>query len=191
MKTNLRGVGVALVTPFDENRRIDFDALGNLIEYVIAGGCDYLVALGTTAENPTLSAAERVETVRFIRQKNNARLPLVVGVGGNSTSEVVAQLERFDYDGVDAILSVTPYYNKPSQQGIYEHFRAVAAASGRPVILYNVPGRTGVNMTAETTLRIVHDCKNIVGIKEAGGQFVTNGLYSARPSRGIPGDFRG
>lgn len=167
MRDVLQGTGVALVTPFDQNKKIDFPALERLVEYVIAGGVDYLVALGTTAETPTLSCEEKKEVADFIRKQNNGRLPLVYGIGGNCTDNVVAQIKDYDLDGVDAILSVTPYYNKPSQEGIYQHYKAVAEASPKPVILYNVPGRTGVNMTAETTLRLARDFKNIAAVKEA------------------------
>ena len=169
MKNNLLGTGVALVTPFDENKAIDYPALGRVIEHVIAGGADYLVALGTTAETPTLTGEEKKEVSAFIRQQNAGRLPLVLGIGGNSTEEVVRQLEAYDLEEAIAVLSVTPYYNKPSQEGLYQHYKAVAEASPKPVILYNVPGRTGVNMTAATTLRLAHDCGNIQAIKEASG----------------------
>ena len=169
MKNNLLGTGVALVTPFDQNKAIDYPALARVIEHVIAGGADYLVALGTTAETPTLTAEEKKEVSAFIREQNAGRLPLVLGIGGNSTEEVVNQVEYCDLEDVIAILSVTPYYNKPSQEGLYQHYKTVADASPKPVILYNVPGRTGVNMTAETTLRLAHDCPNIKAIKEASG----------------------
>lgn len=169
MKNNLQGTGIALVTPFDENKAIDFPALGRLIEYVIAGGADYLVALGTTGETPTLSCAEKEELTAFIRSRNNGRLPLVLGIGGNNTSEIVRKIEKTDLDGITAILSVTPYYNKPSQEGLHQHYKAIAEASPRPVILYNVPGRTGVDLKAETTLRLAHDFDNIAAIKEASG----------------------
>ena len=158
-----------MVTPFGKNKAIDYPALGRLVEYVIAGGVDYLVVLGTTAENTTLSCSEKEELTSFIREQNAGRLPLVLGVGGNNTEEVVRQLGQSDLEGIVAVLSVTPYYNKPSQEGIYQHYKAVAEASPKPVILYNVPGRTGVNMTAETTLRLAHDMENIVAIKEASG----------------------
>lgn len=169
MKNNIKGVGVALVTPFSADGTVDYAALGTLVESVIAGGVDYLVALGTTAETPTLSVDEKREIARFVVRQNNGRLPLVVGIGGNNTAEVTAQIEAFDFTGYDYLLSVTPYYNKPSQQGLYAHYSAVAAASPRPVILYNVPGRTGVNMTAETTLKLAHGHNNIVAVKEASG----------------------
>jgi 4-hydroxy-tetrahydrodipicolinate synthase len=167
MKSNLQGTGVALVTPFDRNKEIDYPALGRLVEHVIAGGADYLVTLGTTAETPTLSSDEKKAIAAFIQKQNAGRLPVVLGVGGNHTEGVIRSLKEYDTEGVEAILSVTPYYNRPSQEGLYQHYRAVAEASPKPVILYNVPGRTGVNLTAETTLRLAHDCPNIAGVKEA------------------------
>lgn len=169
MKNKLQGTGVALVTPFNKDRAIDFPALEKLIEHVIVGGADYLVALGTTAETPTLSCAEKEELTAFIRRQNAGRLPLVLGIGGNNTEAVVRQLEKTDPDGIAAILSVTPYYNRPAQEGLYQHYKAVAEASPVPVILYNVPPRTGVNLSAETTLRLAHEVKNIAAVKEASG----------------------
>jgi 4-hydroxy-tetrahydrodipicolinate synthase len=170
MEHKFKGLGVALVTPFDSEGRIDFDALGRLIESVIEGGVDYIVALGTTAETPTLSHSERAEVAAFIRDTNASRLPLVIGVGGNDTAKLCEQLRAFDPTGFDAVLSVTPYYNKPSQEGLYRHYRAVAEASPLPVILYNVPSRTGVNMSAETTLRIAREVPGVVAVKEACGE---------------------
>ena len=167
MKHNLQGTGVALVTPFDRNKAVDFPALEKLIEHVIAGGADYLVALGTTAETPTLSCSEKEELTAFIRRQNAGRLPIVLGVGGNNTAEIVRKIEQTDLDGIAAILSVTPYYNRPAQEGLYQHYKAVAEASPKPVILYNVPGRTGVNLSAETTLRLAHDVHNVIAVKEA------------------------
>ncbi len=157
------------MTPFDRNGAVDFDALDRLVDHVIKGGVDYLVVLGTTAETPTLTHAEKDAIVARIIARNAGRLPIVVGVGGNCTASVVEQLETSDFTGVDALLSVTPYYNKPSQEGLYQHYKAVAKASPVPVILYNVPGRTGVNMSTETTLRLAREVKNILGIKEANG----------------------
>lgn len=171
-RINLKGLGVALITPFNEDETIDFTALGKLIEHLIQNNIDYLVVLGTTAETPTLSTEEKKEVVSFVKQRVNGRVPIVLGVGGNCTNSVVAQLKNDDYEGIDAILSVVPYYNKPSQEGIYQHYRAVAQATDLPIILYNVPGRTGVNMTAETTLRIAREFKNVVAIKEASGNIV-------------------
>ena len=166
----LAGVGAAMITPFTREGRVDYEALARMIDYVIEGGVDYIVALGTTAETPTLYMPERAVIAMFITNQIAGRVPLVMGCGGNSTSEVLDQLREFDLRGADAILSVTPYYNKPSQEGLYQHFRTISEHSPLPVILYNIPGRSGVNMTAETTLRIARDFPNIIGIKEASGK---------------------
>ena len=162
-------MGVALITPFNEDGTIDFPALARLIEYQIQNGIDYLVALGTTAETPTLTEDEKARVRAFIIEKVNGRVPIVLGLCGNNTNAIVENLKTQNFDGIDAILSVVPYYNKPSQEGIYQHYKAIASATKLPVILYNVPGRTGVNMTAETTLRLARDFDNIVAIKEASG----------------------
>ena len=167
--TNLKGLGVALITPFTKEGSIDFDALAKLVDFQLSNGTNYLVVLGTTAETPTLSATERQQIVHFVAQQVQGRVPVVAGIGGNCTAEVMDTLNTFDLSGVSAILSVAPYYNKPSQEGLYRHFRAISAVSPLPIILYNVPGRTGVNITAETTLRIAHDCSNVIAIKEASG----------------------
>ena len=164
-------MGVALITPFKADDSIDFDALAKLVEHLIKNGTDYLVVCGTTAETATMTKQERDEVTRFVIRVNAGRLPIVLGVGGNNTQAVIDQLQNDDLSGVDAVLSVTPYYNKPSQEGLYQHFKAIATASRLPIILYNVPGRTGVNMTADTTLRLANDFKNIVAIKEASGIF--------------------
>ncbi len=169
MINRLKGLGVALVTPFTEDGRVDYTGLAKIIDYVIDGGVDYIVALGTTAETPTLYMPERAVIAMFITNHIAGRVPLVMGVGGNSTSEVLDQLREFDLRGADAILSVTPYYNKPSQEGLYQHFKVVAENSPLPIILYNIAGRTGVNMTVETTLRIARDFDNVIGVKEASG----------------------
>ena len=166
---NLSGMGVALITPFKEDESIDFDALARLIEYQIQNGTDYLVVLGTTAETPTLTDAEKMAIQDFVLERAKGRIPLVLGVSGNNTRAVVDRLKRDPLDGFDAVLSVVAYYNKASQEGIYQHYKAIAAATVKPVILYNVPGRTGVNMTAETTLRLARECNNIIAIKEASG----------------------
>lgn len=171
-KINLKGMGVALVTPFKADKSIDFEAFANLLEYQVQGGVDYLVVLGTTSENPTLEPEERAQVRQFVAERVAGRIPLVLGIGGNNTAAVVRELQTTDLSAYKAILSVVPYYNKPSQEGIYQHYAAVAQASPLPVILYNVPGRTGVNMTAETTLRLAADFENIVGIKEASGNMV-------------------
>ncbi|OPZ28007.1 MAG: 4-hydroxy-tetrahydrodipicolinate synthase [Bacteroidetes bacterium ADurb.BinA174] len=168
-KVNFRGLGVALVTPFKSDDSIDYNALEKLIDYHLSNGTDYIVALGTTAETPTLSAEEQNKIVSFMVEKLNGRIPLVVGVGGNCTSVLVDKLKKMDCKGISAILSVTPYYNKPTQEGLYQHYCALSAASQLPIILYNVPGRTGVNMSVETTLRIARSCKNVIAIKEASG----------------------
>lgn len=171
-RINLKGMGVALVTPFKSDKSIDFDALARLLEYQVQSGVDYMVVLGTTSENPTLEPDEREQIKRFVVERVAGRVPLVLGCGGNNTAAVVRELSDADLSAYSAILSVVPYYNKPSQEGIYRHYAAVAQASPLPVILYNVPGRTGVNMTAETTLRLAVDFPNIVGIKEASGNMV-------------------
>ncbi|MBR4994600.1 MAG: 4-hydroxy-tetrahydrodipicolinate synthase [Alistipes sp.] len=164
------GVGAAMITPFKSNLECDMDALGHMLDYVIDGGTDYIVSLGTTAETPTLSPDEKQRILDFTLEKVAGRVPVVVGAGGNDTSKLIRQIESMNLDGISAILSVTPYYNKPSQEGLYLHYKAVAEASPRPIILYNVPGRTGVNMTAETTCRLAADCPNIVAVKEASGK---------------------
>lgn len=160
---------MALVTPFTATGEVDYAALDRLVDYVTEGGVDYLVVMGTTGETPTLTMPERVAVLRAVKARNAGRLPLVVGVGGNDTARVVELIDQTNLDGVDAILSVTPFYNKPSQRGLFEHYKYIAERSPRPIILYNVPGRTGVNMEAATTLRIARECPNVVAIKEASG----------------------
>ena len=169
LQHKLAGVGAAMITPFTPDGRVDYEALARMVDYGIEGGVDYIVALGTTAETPTLYMPERAVIAMFITNQIAGRVPLVMGCGGNSTSEVLDQLREFDLRGADAILSVTPYYNKPSQEGLFQHFRTVSEHSPLPVILYNIPGRTGVNMTAETTLRCARELKNVIGVKEASG----------------------
>lgn len=166
------GLGVALVTPFHNDKSIDFDALGNLIEYQIDSNADFLVVLGTTGETPTLSTLEKEQIKHFVLDKTAGRIPLVLGLGGNDTISLANKLKTFDFNGFSAILSVVPFYNKPSQEGIYRHYAMLAKTSPLPIILYNVPGRTGVNMTAATTLRLAEEFSNIIGIKEASGDFV-------------------
>jgi len=163
------GAGVALITPFNEDMSVDYSALERLVENQISGGIDYLVVLGTTGETPALSDDEKKEIVRFVIEKNAGRLKIVVGVGSNNTHALVQSIKKTNFDGVDAILSVTPYYNKPTQEGLFQHFKAVVEASPVPVILYNVPGRTGVNMDADTSLRIARLSEKGIGIKEACG----------------------
>ncbi|HOG04685.1 MAG: 4-hydroxy-tetrahydrodipicolinate synthase [Paludibacter sp.] len=167
----LKGMGVALVTPFNADESINYDTLARLIEYQIKNGTDYLVVCGTTAETPTLTDQEKEEIRKFVIQINQKRLPIVYGIGGNNTRHIVDTIRHTDLNGVDAILSVTPYYNKPSQEGLYRHYAAIAEASPLPIILYNVPGRTGVNMSAATTLRLANDFPNIQATKEASGNF--------------------
>jgi 4-hydroxy-tetrahydrodipicolinate synthase len=168
-KLNLTGLGVALITPFKDDGSVDYDALCRLIDYQIQNGADYIVALGTTAETPTLTADEKAKITRLVIDRVRGRAPVILGVGGNNTDAVAENLKTGDFRGIDAILSVTPYYNKPSQEGLYQHYKVVAEASLLPVILYNVPGRTGVNMSAETTLRIANDFGNVIAVKEASG----------------------
>lgn len=172
LKKTLQGTGVAIITPFKKNSEVDYNALGNLIDTIISNGVEYIVTLGTTGETPTLSKKEKQEIVRFTEEKINNRVPLVAGIGGNNTQEVIDSLSDYPLDKITAILSTSPYYNKPSQEGIYQHYKAIAAASPKPVILYNVPGRTGSNISAETTIRLATECKNIAGTKEASGNMV-------------------
>ena len=167
----LYGSGVAMVTPFNSDGSVDFNGLANLINYIIDGGIEYLVSLGTTGETATLTKEEKQAVWDFTVETVAGRVPLVAGIGGNDTREVTDTLRNFNSTGFDAILSVSPYYNKPTQEGIYQHYKAVSEASPLPVILYNVPGRTGSNMTADTTLRLAHDFENIIGIKEASANF--------------------
>ncbi len=167
--SKFRGTGVAIITPFTLSKAIDFDAYERMINHVIKGGVDYIVALGTTGEAPTLSKLEKQTFIEFSVAKITGRIPLVVGIGGNNTSGVVEAIQAMPLNGVDGILSVSPYYNKPQQEGIYQHFKAIAEASPLPVILYTVPGRTGGNISAETTIRLANDFPNIAGIKEASG----------------------
>ncbi|MDD3488270.1 MAG: 4-hydroxy-tetrahydrodipicolinate synthase [Paludibacter sp.] len=171
INNKLTGMGVALITPFKTDESIDFDALARIVEHQIKNGTDYLVVCGTTAETPTLTEKEKDEVTRFVVNVNAGRLPIVLGVGGNNTKAVVEKLQTYDFSGIDAILSVTPYYNKPSQEGLYQHYAAIAKASPLPVVLYNVPGRTGVNMLADTTLRLANEFPNICAVKEASGNF--------------------
>jgi len=172
MKKKFQGTGVALVTPFHKYGTIDFSSIKKIVEHVIGNGVDYLVVLGTTGETPTLSKDEKHAIVDFVIETVDGRVPIVKGIGGNNTQEVVNILKTESFDGIDAILSVCPYYNKPAQKGIYYHYKTIASASPVPVILYNVPGRTGANISAATTLRLAHDFNNIVAVKEASGNFV-------------------
>lgn len=168
-QNKFKGLGVALVTPFKGDGSIDFNALNRLVEYQIKGGIDFLCIMGTTAETPTLTSDEKQQLKTHLVERVAGRVPLLMGCGGNCTAEVVHNLQTMDLEGIDGVLSVCPYYNKPSQEGLYQHFAAVSRASKVPVVLYNVPGRTGVNMTADTTLRLAREFDNIVAIKEASG----------------------
>jgi 4-hydroxy-tetrahydrodipicolinate synthase len=168
-KMIFKGVGVALVTPFAENGAIDFAAVARIVDNLVAEGVEYILVLGTTGETPTLSHDERKALIRFVRDRVAGRVKLMVGVGGNSTHDVVKTLTSWDLRGYDAILSVAPYYNKPNQEGLYQHFKAIAEASPLPVMLYNIPGRTGVNMSPETIARLACNFSNIIGVKEASG----------------------
>lgn len=168
-KTIFKGVGVALVTPFMENGAIDFAAVAKIVDNLVEGGVDYILVLGTTGETPTLTSDERKALIRFVRERVAGRVRLMVGVGGNCTRDVVTTLRTWDLSGYDAVLSVNPYYNKPNQEGLYQHFKAIAEASPLPVMLYNIPGRTGVNMAPETIARLANDFSNIIGVKEASG----------------------
>ncbi|CAL2087543.1 4-hydroxy-tetrahydrodipicolinate synthase [Tenacibaculum sp. 190524A02b] len=162
------GMGVALVTPFNEDLSVDYNALRKLVNYNIDNGTNYLVINGTTGESATITKQEKEQIIKVVAEENNKRLPLVLGVGGNNTQTVVEELQTIDLSEIDGILSVAPYYSKPTQEGFYQHFKAVAEASPKPVIVYNVPGRTAKNMSPETTLRLARDFENIVGVKEAG-----------------------
>ena len=168
-RTIFKGLGVALVTPFMQSGAVDFAAVAKIVDNLVEGGVDYILVLGTTGETPTLTTDERKALIRFVRDRVAGRVHLMVGIGGNCTRDVVATLRTWDLSGYDAILSVNPYYNKPNQEGLYQHFKAIAEASPLPVMLYNIPGRTGVNMTPETIARLAIDCKNIIGVKEASG----------------------
>ena len=169
---DFKGTGVAIITPFDKNKSIDYPALRKLINYIIEGGIDYIVTLGTTGETPVLSNDEKLEIINFTKNEINGRVPLVVGIGGNNTAEVVNDLLTYPLDGVSAILSASPNYNKPSQEGIYQHYKEIALKSPKPIILYNVPGRTSRNISAATTIRLANDFENIIGIKEASGDML-------------------
>ena len=162
-------MGVAFITPFKEDESVDYEAIIRLVDYQLQNGTDFLVILATTAETPTLSSEEKIKIQKLIVERVNGQIPIVLGCGGNNTRAVIETLKNDDFTGIDAILSVVLYYNKPSQEGIYQHYKAIANSTDLPIILYNVPGRTGVNMTAETTLRLARDFKNIVGVKEASG----------------------
>ncbi len=179
----IKGTGVALITPFNEDFSIDYDSLEKLINYQINGGIDFLVVMGTTGESVTLSNQEKKEVITFCKKINNCRLPIVLGIGGNNTFALIEEIKSIDFKGIDAILSVSPYYNKPTQDGIYLHYKMIAEVSPLPIILYNVPGRTSSNISAKTTLRLANDFKNIVAIKEASGDlFQIEKIINDRPN---------
>ena len=169
IQRRLKGMGVALITPFKEDGSVDYDSLLRLVEYQVQNGIDFLCVLGTTAETPTLTAEEKRKIKSLVIERVNGRVPILLGVGSNCTQTVIDTIKNDDMTGVDALLIAVPYYNKPSQEGIYQHYKAIAQSTDLPIVLYNVPGRTGVNMTAATTLRLAHDFDNIVAIKEASG----------------------
>jgi 4-hydroxy-tetrahydrodipicolinate synthase len=171
IQEKVKGTGVALVTPFQKNGEIDFEAFDRLLNYTQKEGVDYYVILGTTGESATLTTEEKKQVFQFAANKNQGRLPLVAGMGGNNTNQLLSDLKEYPLAEYDAILSVSPYYNRPSQEGIFAHYKAVSKASPLPIILYNVPSRTGTNIEAETTLRLARECENIIGIKEASSQF--------------------
>lgn len=164
-----RGLGIALVTPFTPDGQVDYKSLKRLVEYQIDNGADFLCILATTGETPCLTQDEKEKITQLVKDVNHGRLPILKGCGGNNTAAVVEELRTADWSGIDGILSVCPYYNKPSQEGLYQHFKAISEASPLPVVLYNVPGRTGINLKPETTVRLANDCENIVAVKEASG----------------------
>ncbi len=172
MKEKLTGLGVAIVTPFRGDGSVDFPALGRLLDHLLEGGVQYLVVLGTKGEAVTLSTDEKKAVVEFVAEHTEHRLPIVVGIGGNNTHHVIDQIRAFDFKHIDAILSVAPYYNKPTPRGLFEHYRTIASTSPAPVVLYNVPGRTGVNIPAATTIELARACENIVAVKEASGNLM-------------------
>lgn len=184
LREQLQGTGVALVTPFTSDLKVDFDSLGNVIDTMIKGGVEYLVTLGTTGETPTLDKQEKLDIAQYTFEKVAGRVPVVVGIGGNNTAELINDLHKFPLDKAAAVLSASPNYNKPSQEGIYQHYKALAAESPKPILLYNVPGRTGRNMTAETTLRLAR-LPNIAGMKEASGDMA----QCMQLLRDMPDDF--
>lgn len=170
MKHNIfRGLGIALITPFTENGAVDYDAMKRIVEYQLSNGADFLCILATTGETPCLTKQEKEDIKKYIIDLVAGRVPILMGCGGNNTSAVVDELQNGDFKGIDGILSVCPYYNKPSQEGLYQHFKTISSATSLPIVLYNVPGRTGINLKAETTVRLARECENIVAIKEASG----------------------
>ena len=184
MATNIfRGLGIALITPFTPDGEVDSNSLKRLVEYQLQNGADFLCILATTGETPCLSAEEKAEIKRLVVEVNNGRVPILMGCGGNNTRAVVQELKSADWSGIDGVLSVCPYYNKPSQEGLYQHFKAIAEASPLPVV-FNVPGRTGINLQAQTTLRLARDCENIIAIKEASGSLEqVDEIINNKPAR--------
>lgn len=172
LKNSLKGTGVALITPFKKNFDVDFDGLEKVIDYIISNGVNYIVSLGTTGEASTLSNDEKVDIINFTFGKTANRVPVVVGIGGNNTADLVRSLDLFPLDKAAAVLTASPHYNKPSQEGIFQHYKKISEASPKPVIIYNVPARTSSNITAETTIRLANECGNISGIKEASGNMI-------------------
>ena len=185
LRDKLRGTGVALITPFTQDLEVDFDALGRLIDFMIRDGVNYIVTLGTTGETPTLSREERIDIINFTFERVNGLVPVVVGIGGNNTKEVVKEMETLPLEHAFAILSASPYYNKPPQEGLYYHYKMLAEATPKPIILYNVPGRTGRSIDADTVIRLSNEVDNIGGIKEASG----NMSQCMQILRGKPADF--
>ena len=179
-----RGLGVAVVTPFTLDGAVDYPALKRLIRYQLDSGVDFLCILATTGETPCLTLDEKNKITELVKEENKGLVPILKYCGGNSTAAVIEEMKATDWSGIDGILSICPYYNKPSQEGLYQHFKAIASASPLPVVMYNVPGRTGVNMKAETTVRLAHDCENIVGIKEAAGSLEqVDEIIKGKPDR--------
>lgn len=179
-----RGLGVAVVTPFTLDGAVDYPALKRLIRYQLDSGVDFLCILATTGETPCLTLDEKNKITELVKEENKGQVPILKYCGGNNTAAVIEEMKTTDWSGIDGILSICPYYNKPSQEGLYHHFKAIASASPLPVVMYNVPGRTGVNMKAETTVRLAHDCENIVGIKEAAGSLEqVDEIIKGKPDR--------
>lgn len=179
-----RGLGVAVVTPFTMDGAVDYPALRRLIRYQLDSGVDFLCILATTGETPCLTLDEKNKITELVKEENKGLVPILKYCGGNNTAAVIEEMKATDWSGIDGILSICPYYNKPSQEGLYQHFKAIASASPLPVVMYNVPGRTGVNMKAETTVRLAHDCENIVGIKEAAGSLEqVDEIIKGKPDR--------
>lgn len=185
LRSQLSGTGVAIVTPFRSTMEVDLDALGKIIDFVMENAVEYIVSLGTTGETPTLDTEEQFDIINYTIEKVHGKVPVVVGIGGNNTKEVMENLQSYPLEKATAVLCASPYYNKPSQEGIFQHYRNLAAASPKPVLLYNVPGRTGSNISAETTLRLAREVENIAGIKEASGNMV----QCMHILRDRPGDF--